>query len=512
MKNDLAVHDGHRREFVTPETQESTHAATKIVYNLLNSLEDKGVSHCHWKSNVRLEETLAGTQDIDILVDRAHAGLFHATLLDNGFKLAQSRSGVGHPGVFHALGLDGETTELVDLHAYYQLVSGDSLVKNYRLPVEDRLLERTRRLHGIKVPTPEAELVLFALRIALKHVSLIEILKANVRYRKVSGELAWLREVADVDEAAALCTAWFPTVEPALFRRLLDVIAEDRAIVRRAVIGWQVARRLSGLRRLGPVLGATSRFWRLWSFLVGRVQRRQDLALQTGGIIVALVGPKATGKSTIGRELSARLGRHLNVCQIHAGKPPATVLSLVPRLFVPIARWLLPNERLAEYEKPERRLARRYSLLYVLRMTLLAYERRKLLRRALREATAGAIVVSDRYPSETIGAIDSCCFDDAAMTKCGSPLKRWLMARERAFYRALPRPHLVLRLEAPMDTALQRDARRGKQGGPDAQAVRRRWELESRAEFPGTPVIHIDTGQPLDETIRTVVRAVWAAL
>src|SRR5215210_982756 len=169
VKNDLAVHDGHRPEFIILETQEPAHAGTKIVRNLLQSFEEKGVRYCHWKSNVRLKETLAGTQDIDILVDRGHAGLFHATLLENGFKLAQSRSGAGHPGVFHALGLDGATTELVDLHAYHQIVSGDSLVKNYRLPVEDRLLARTCHLHGVKVPTPEAELVLFALRIALKH-------------------------------------------------------------------------------------------------------------------------------------------------------------------------------------------------------------------------------------------------------------------------------------------------------------------------------------------------------
>ena len=47
---------------------------------------------------------------------------------------------------------------------------------------------------------------------------------------------------------------------------------------------------------------------------------------------------------------------------------------------------------------------------------------------------------------------------------------------------------------------------------PDAAAVRRRWELESRPEFSGTPEIRIYTNRPLDETIRTVVGAVWAAL
>ena len=405
-------------------------------------------------------------------------------MLENGLKLTQSRSGIGHPGVFHAVGLDEASVASVHVHAYFQIVSGDSLVKSYRLPIERSLLEQTRYLHGVRVPTPEAELVLFALRIALKHVGPIEILMANRHYRSVSRELGWLREAANAERAEALCTAWFPSIDPPLFRQLLDAIEAERAVARRVVLGWRVAWRLRGLRRLSPMLGAVSRLWRVLSLLVKRFRRRRDLVLQTGGMIVALVGPKATGKSTIGHELATRLGLHLDVLRIHAGKPPATALTLLPRLLVPAARLLFSKERAGEYEKPERRREKRYSLLYILRMTLLAYDRRKLLSRALRAATAGSVVISDRYPSESVGAIDSCCFDEAALARCSSPLKRWLMNRERALYKGLPKPGLLLRLEAPIETTIERDARRLKQGGPDAAAVRRRWELESRPEFP----------------------------
>ena len=166
------------------------------------------------------------------------------------------------------------------------------------------------------------------------------------------------------------------------------------------------------------MVGAVSRLWRVLSMLVKRFRRRRDLVLQTGGMIVALVGPKASGKSTIAHALATRLGSHLDVVRIHAGKPPATALTLLPRLLVPAARLLFSKERAGEYEKPERRREKRYSLLYVLRMTMLAYDRRKLLSRALRAATAGSVVISDRYPSESVGAIDSCCFDDATLAKC----------------------------------------------------------------------------------------------
>jgi thymidylate kinase len=391
-------------------------------------------------------------------------------------------------------------------------VSGDSLVKNYRLPIEDLLLARTRHLHGVKVPAPEVELLLFLLRIALKHVSPIEILKVSLHYRQVSSELSWLREAADLQEAEALLGTWFPNIEPALFRQLSDAIAEDGALLRRVVLGWRLARQLRNLRRLSFPAAVASRLWRTFSFAIGRLKRRRDLVLLTSGAIVALVGPKGTGKSTIGRELAARLGRHLLVLPIHAGKPPATVLSFLPRLFVPLARFLFPHERLAEYEKPERRHRKTYSIFYVMRMALLAHDRRKLLFRALRAATTGAIVISDRYPSDAVGAIDSPCFDRETLEKSNFRPKRWFMAKEHALYQTLPKPWLVLRLMAPIETALQRDAGRVKRGGPNAEAVRRRWDLETRAEFATAPTVPINTSGPLDETIRAAMRAVWDAL
>jgi len=514
VEQDNAVPSMWAREAVSVHSNDAGPAVSSkvAIRSLFKSLEQMGVRYCHWKSNIRLEETLAAAEDIDLLVDPRNARGLHTALLENGFKLTQSRSGIGHPGVFHALGLDEASAELVHVHAYFQIVSGDSLVKSYRLPIERSLLEQTRYLHGVRVPTPEAELVLFALRIALKHVDPIEILMANRDYSSVSEELSWLRHAADAERAQALCTTWFPSIDAALFRQLLEAIEDKRAVARRIVLGWRVAWRLRGLRRLSPIVGATSRLWRVLSLLVKRFGRRRDLVLQTGGMIVALVGPKATGKSTIAHVLANRLGQHLDVVRIHAGKPPATALTLLPRLFVPAARFLLPKERTGEYEKPERRREQQYSLLHILRMTLLAYDRRKLLIRALRAATAGAIVISDRYPSEGVGTIDSCCFDEAALAKCNSPLKRWLMNRERALCNDLPRPGLLLRLMAPMETTIERDARRLKQGGPDAAAVMRRWELESRPAFSGTPTIQIDANRPLDETVQTAVGAVWCAL
>jgi thymidylate kinase len=512
--------------FVTPQTTSAlSHKAgtleqpvtagrlpLHVVRTFIETLNRKAVRYCHWKSNIRLPDTLSGVEDIDILVNRGDAEAFREAMLKNGFKRAQSRSGIGHPGVFHALSLDEATGELAHLHAYYQIVSGDSLVKNYRLKIEDLLLHDTIDTHGVMVPSREAELVVFALRMILKHVSPVEILMVNRHYSGVAHEMAWLRQQADADRAAALCTAFFPSISPLLFKQMLDAIGNESALARRIVLGWQIAWRLRGERRLGFLHASLSRSWRVFSLLLGRIRRRKDLALQTGGLVVALVGPKATGKSTLSNAIAKRLGRELNVQRLHVGKPPATALTFITRAFMPIARQLFKSERPSEYQKPERRHEQNYSLIHVVHMTLLAYERRNLLRRAFRMAAAGDIVVCDRYPSSTIGAIDSSCFDDAAISKCGSSLKRRLMMMERALYKSMPKPDLVIRLMAPINTTIQRDAERVKAGGPDCEAVQRRRVLESEADYDGLPVVHIDTNRSINETIRDVVSTVWAAL
>lgn len=477
-----------------------------IALRLFDMLEREGIGHCHWKSNIRLAGTLRGTEDIDLLVDPLDAGALQRIIHDCGFKLAVSRMGVGHPGVFHAVAWDADLGRLLDLHVYHQLISGDSLVKSYRFPVERELIARSVAGTGARITDPAAELLLYLLRILLKHSSLIEIRKVNSHFATCREELDWLIHRCDVGEAEALCREWFPSLGIPI-REMVECVATG-SLGARVMTGLRVARAMRHHRRIGHVAAACSRLLRFGDKYANRLRSRRSLSLLAGGAWIALVGPKGTGKSTLAKLVARRLGSKLDVQRIHFGKPPRTWRTFLPAIVVAAARKVLRHAS----RGPARSDTQSHSTLFVISKLLVADDRRRLLARALRAVASGTILISDRCHVTNGTGMDGSAFDDRAVACARSPLQRWLMEQERAIYRSLPRPRLVIQLSVPLETALQRDRDRRKRGGPDPAAVQRRWSREKGSEFAGSTLCRVDTAGTLEDSMKEVAAQVWQAL
>ena len=68
----------------------------------------------------------------------------------------------------------------------------------------------------------------------------------------------------------------------------------------------------------------------------------------TGGVVIAFVGPEATGKSTLVQATANWLGTAFDVRSAHLGKPPPTWLTLLPNSTLPLLRKLAPNHRMSQ--------------------------------------------------------------------------------------------------------------------------------------------------------------------
>ena len=143
---------------------------------------------------------------------------------------------------------------------------------------------------------------------------------------------------------------------------------------------------------------------------------------------------------------------------------------------------------------------------------MLAHERLGLLRGAYQQSRNGRIIISDRYPSDLVGAIDGATFKDEAIDREPSALKRFLMNWERSMYNRVCSPDMVLHLSIPVDMAVYRNMTRNKEGDQTQEDVRIRHSTQLIPVFNHCPVVQFSTDRDFDEMLVEVKQEVWKRL
>jgi hypothetical protein len=144
-------------------------ATLQAVKALFDTLNEQGIQYCHWKSNQHLDQALKGLTDLDLLVERSQRQLFKTILYQLRCKSIISPPGRQYPAIEDYLGYDDQTGKFFHLHVHYQLILGERFVKNYHLPLEQQFLESATINQGVKVVTPELEVIVLAIRALLKY-------------------------------------------------------------------------------------------------------------------------------------------------------------------------------------------------------------------------------------------------------------------------------------------------------------------------------------------------------
>ncbi|MDX1474631.1 MAG: hypothetical protein R3309_10715, partial [Reinekea sp.] len=243
---------------------------------------------------------------------------------------------------------------------------------------------------------------------------------------------------------------------------------------------------------------------------------KKGMVSHTGGLLIAFVGPEATGKSTLIDEISHWLGKYFYIERIHAGKPKSTTLSIIPNQLLPALRLLLPEQKSGRVEvryksdKTGENSEKVFPILFAVRSVLLAFDRRSLLINAYRQSANGAIVLCDRYPSKRSGVADSPQLLHFPLSRSQHPLKYLLARLEKRLYEEIPPPDLVILLQVPVEVAIKRNRLRSKTEPEDY--LRLRHAQSSNLEFENTPVYKINTDQHLDETVLEIKKIIWNML
>lgn len=491
-----------------------------LFRTLIDEFNRGGISYCHWKSNIDLSKTIGGELDIDLLISIRSLSRATHILMQLGFKAATPRWGTNPSGVFHYYGYDPDLEDLVHLHLFTQVLTGESFLKSHLFPFEEMMLKNTDQTEGVRIASKEAELVLFVLRMYIKYGSLLDSIRLLKSEKKVREEAEWLNAGSDRQAAIALLEEYCPVIDEKTFMECLNALLYKASFAQKWILSLKIRRRLRIYRKYSFLNSLGGHFQLLAGMLQKKIRKQKgSKILLTGGAIISIVGADATGKSTLVSETSRWLRKNFVLMTIHSGKPPSTLLTIPVNMLLGLYRRLKgrsnsfrnrvkPSDSNSEAEE----MKGFNSLIYALRAVSLAWDRRALLLRARRVVANGEIIVSDRYPTRIIGMMDSPRLKKNTSRRGFVPsIYNWLARVEQTLYRQIPPPDIVLRLSVSLETAKKRNAAR--EIVDDEIYLQHRHQQATEWSTTGVRSIQdIATDPPLAETIQAVRQAIWRSL
>jgi thymidylate kinase len=245
---------------------------------------------------------------------------------------------------------------------------------------------------------------------------------------------------------------------------------------------------------------------RLWTGArPGRsVARRR---LDPAGVVVALVGPDGVGKSTQTARLAATFGRKFRCAAVYLGSNDGDWMRFRAALRERLSRASRPRSSRSPDSSPRKREKRSgwHVLGSAIWRLVIAVQRQTAMRKAMRFAAAGAIVITDRWPQTLrCGYLDGPSVPPPPEMRLANLLSRI----EHSIYRAMERhkPTLTIHLDCDFATSHAR-----KPGDITQEDFELRIELmeEMRRRDPG--VVVVDARLDHDKVSAQLIRHVWSA-
>lgn len=332
-----------------------------LYQQLFTGLLESQVEYCRWKNIQETSDALAGTGDIDLYISPQSHVQFVSVLRKFGFTRLISHKAT--PCVEHYYGYDAPSGKFCHLHCYFRIVTGESHIKQYVVPVEDYLsaLPNVKNKNGLSEMHP---LLQYKLNLFRRSIKLSCLPGALLFFRERRGyheerfllEQA-LHECPEIDDKTRE-TGWLARIQSSTSLR-----GEILAGIRYRIYfrHWS---------RFPALLTPVYRYGTILLRIAGKLRRRRKMFPM--GIIIAVAGPSREDATEMENRIASWLGGHFYVVSVH----DPTRLS----------RQETAKPDYAESENTQ-------SLRCATGLLWRAFNRRRRINLALRQAMAGSIVI-----------------------------------------------------------------------------------------------------------------------
>jgi thymidylate kinase len=487
---------GYLKPEARPTKSVAPAVAAGLLHRLAAALDAQQVPYCQWKGHWSAHRWTTGRGDIDLLVDHRSTAAFRSIAAQLGFKPAAPSGGRVILGVESYFGHDPEVDRLLHLHVHYRLVLGEYWKTTYHIPIEQPMLATAIPGIVFRVPAPTYQLLVFVLRMVLRQRGRPLLSLKNRWLTGIQIQLASLEGCSDRAELTALLGRYLPSIDLPFFDRCLRSLQGNCGRVQRAMVPWQLHRRIRENARRPLLTGLIPAA--IEKILPPRIARSLvdgRMRLTGGGTVVALVGGDGAGKSSCARELKAWLASSFPTMHAHLGNPPRSLFTLIVGGAFKV-------------ENAVTRLLRRRrgsSHLELLRHLCTARDRYHCYHKVRRFAATGGLAICERYPVPENWALAGPCIT-GLLPQHPTALARWLQAGELWYYRQTARPDVLLVLKLEPELAVLR-----KPEEPD-DYVRARARLVWETDWSSTGAYVVDASRSFPEVLGRLKTIIWSAL
>jgi thymidylate kinase len=468
-----------------------------LLDRLVKALDAQGVIYCQWKGHWSADRWATGEGDVDLLVDHGAITKFRNLVGELGFKLARAPGARQIPGVESYFGHDPAVPRPLHLHVHYRLVLGDYWRTTYSIPIERPMLDTAVDGGFFRIPAPEYQFLVFVLRMVLRQRRRALHYALGRWLRGIRRQLDYLEETSDRPSLAEAIRQHLPSMSLEFFDRCVAVLRGQGGPISRAVLMWQLHRRLVAHARRAPlaaVLSAAIEKTLPRSLVQLLFDGRMRVA--GGGTVVALIGGDGAGKSTCARELGLWLSDDFATMRAHLGNPPRSGLTLA------VGGLLKVKQALDQLLRRERSSV---SHIELLRHLCTARDCYRLYVKVHRFAARGGIAICDRYPVPE-NRLHVGPRIPELLSAQPNAFARYLRDAEVSFYERIRPPHSLIVLRLDPELAVQR-----KPEEP-ADYVRARGQMVWETDWNATQAHVVDASRTLPEVLKDLKSILWSVL
>jgi thymidylate kinase len=484
-----------------------------ILNELRLALNARGVRFVHWKSNSHLALALHGETDLDLFVLKSDREQFRNILGSVRALKVISRSWGSYPDIEDWLIFDDATGKIAHLHIHYALLTGLKRVKHLKLPWDKQMIQHARpdSEFGWPIPAAEVEILTLLVRLWAKMPPWRMYFRPYIP-EHIWKELLWLRRQIDASRLNSMLVEMFPEPTEIVLSGLLKEMPERSAIV-------SLAKQLYGQLRPNFRIGwlracilATNLNLR---FLLMRLLKRRGWAVRFGksvarsGAMIAIIGSDGAGKSSLVRALAKWLSPKLDVHVLYLGAGDGNTgwfnssRRALSRVFGRKGGMTVsPASAVGKDTSVAGQSTGLADRIYRLFHLQLMARKLRLLRRGVKLARAGSVVLTDRFPQHQVYGIS-----DGPRLQNGRGFD-WASKREMLMYReaAILGPNLVIKLRVSPSVAHARKPDHVFSKMAEKSAV-----VES-LRYEQSTMVEVDADLPFNMVEAEAKAAIWRHL